>query len=206
MKFIKDLLFEMPQYVGQTNFGLDNEQVNKKFTRNVLLSKKLTIVKENRSENTILYKSGNRYILIDKGDNKTIYFVKFETQRYGFIGHPCVCQILVWRDLTNPKSTEVAKDIFFKYLINITGCIITDIQQTEMGQIFWFNRIRNALNNKLYVYYVNLVQAKGNNKKRELIEINSLNDLTELMKNKEIWGWPTRHQTQRLLISTTKIG
>jgi hypothetical protein len=72
-------------------------------------------------------------------------------------------------------------------------------QFTPDGQHFWDNRVADALQNKSYVYYVNLLPH------REIIRITSLKQYDELANSKEIWGDGTKHQARRIIITTKQL-
>lgn len=201
---LQDLLFEMPKLINATEFNLDRPAVNRRLAYDMKMNgEKL----EDIVGVGVLYKNGSKIALVvqDEGvPTHLIYFVQWKEVFHNFVGHIASSQIAVWADSVDPRSTGIAKKIFWEQLLPIHGVLITDALQTPDGQRFWRNRLSEAFENKLNVYFLNLIPAK-NLHTRELIKIADLKDFTKLAATKEFWGKEELHRARKIIISSVEI-
>jgi hypothetical protein len=199
-EFILDLINEMsPQYVHSTNFKLDDKSVNRRLYLDITLDNHKEEIREDFvPKNTKLYKIKNTFALLY--DNKVIYYLKYIEKWYGFLKRKCIQQVVVWRDRKYKETVDFAENIFFKILLKINGTIITDSLQTEDGQGFWDNRVINAYDHGLHIYYINFLAPD-----KEIIELPTAHDFRKIVDDKDIWGSRNKHQAKRIVISTEKL-
>lgn len=191
-------LFEAPEIVGDTQFGLDVGNINIPYARQTLSDKKTIKIGDLKGHG--LYKRGHEIMLIDNSDPnvpKIIYFVKFIRKKIHYINRESIQQIAVWRE-SGSVAVGVASDIFFNYLLPLTGCIVTDLYQTSNGQRFWEDRIHDALSRGLHVYFLDVMPPS-----RRCIPILNVNDLST-HKN-EIWGGGQKFHERRVIITSSEV-
>jgi hypothetical protein len=191
-------LFEMPETVGATQFGLDIPKINIQAARDFLSDKRTTVL--GKIKNHDLYKKGHEIALIDNTDTnvpKMLYFVKFIIKKIHYINRDAAQQIAVWR-ASGSVAIGIAGDIFLNYILPISGCIVTDIYQTMDGQKFWEDRIANALERGLHVYYLDVMPPN-----RKTVPILNYNDL--ISHKDEIWGNGQKFHERRVIITQTTL-
>lgn len=199
---VKELLFEMPKSIVPVELDLDFEKSNKKLAVELLQDKSRELVK-NFSEDVNLYEIRNQFVLIDEKERSIIYYMKWKEIFHKFINHQAASQVLVWRDKNKPYE-NIAKDIFFEYLLPKYKVVITDALQSPDGRTFWIRRIGNAFSLGLNVYYLSLLQTSAD-KTRELIKIDSVADFERLNKEKNFWGETEKFKTRKLIISSIEL-
>ncbi len=191
-------LFEMPQNIEQSDFGFDQDAVNKSQANKLLSNRKCKQV--GMIKGVPLFKIGNKYALIEnEGGNNTEprirYYVQYENNWISLIKRNAIQQVLVWRA---GGFDGIAATIFYDYLIKETGCIVTDSQQSPQGKRFWFDRINNAFSRGLYVYYIDIMSPNR--------VIKRLTDMIEVGKISAIaWGDSQKNQERRIIICTEEI-
>lgn len=190
--------FEMPETVGATQFGLDIPKINIQAARDFLADRKTVVVGKIKNHN--IYKKGYELAYIDVTDPnvpKMLYFVKFIVKKIHYIKQDAAQQIAVWR-ADGSEAVGIAGDIFFNYLLPITGCMVTDIYQTTDGQKFWGDRISNALERGLFVYYIDVMPPN-----RKTVPILNYGDL--ISHKDEIWGNGQKYHERRVIITQNQL-
>lgn len=197
-------LFEAPQELNATEFNLDDPKVNRRlahdFTHN---GEKLEDVTERLS----LWQRGRRIALVleDPGKPRSlIYYVQWKERFHKLIGHKAISQVAVWRDALDPRSKGIAAKIFWEHLLPIHEVMMTDTMQTPDGKRFWTNRVAEAFEHRLRVYYLNLLPAPATGE-RELIEIHDLQHFADLAREKDFWGREDLHQARKIIISDKEL-
>jgi hypothetical protein len=141
---LADLLFEAPELVADTTFGLTDPENNKDFARKVLRKKKEVI---EDSADYEIFRTGNQdgYIVLYVKASKSIgYLVRFETLKKK-LTDTTVTQVALWRDPRIAYASGVTKKIFFGYLLREWPAVMSDQQQTTRGQEFWQTRMAEAV-------------------------------------------------------------
>jgi len=201
MKFAD--LFESPQYTFPTEFNLDDPQANIQTAKDLLSDKRKTpIAKSGQHGEYTLYELPRSFVLVDHSDEqqpKVAYVMKYKLVFHRFVGKQCAQQIIVWSNTKDPNTVNLAKDIFFNHLLANYKTVITDSNQTSDGQRFWDRRIVEALQQNLFVYYINLLPT------REIVPITDYKQFQQLSNDKEIWGNDPKHQARRIIITTTQL-
>ncbi len=190
MNIVQDL-FEMPEMTSDEDFGLSSPKMNRELTVNFLKDKHTVKVGEIRGHN--LYKQNNRFALIDetlKNDPRTVYYMKYEVNHINMLNSDAAQQIAVWRE-RGTIAIGVASDMFFNFLLPMTGCIVTDLFQTSYGKRFWGDRISDAFQRGLKVLYINTTN-------KSITQIGNMEELDAL--EDEIWGNGDQYQHRRVVI------
>lgn len=135
-----------------------------------------------------LYQSDRFYMAVkDLGDQKKriVYYLRYERDNEPFIGH-FVVQEYLWIDKKiKSEINNLPKKIFFELLDDYLT-VVADSEQTNDGIRFWRNRINDALQLGLNVYYAdfNNNTLKKLSKMSDVVDadlmygINSTNDLS----------------------------
>lgn len=190
-------LFEMPEIIPDTEFGLDIPKINVSQARKYI-SYKLPIIDVINGNK--LYKNGNELILIDETNEDVptiLYFVKYVVKKIHYIQSQSAQQIVVWRTPSR-KADGVSKDVFFKYILPITGCIVTDVYQTNAGKRFWEARLHDAWESGLNVYFIDIMPPN-----RKIIPIRNYNELYALKD--QIWGDGNKYHERRVIITNFNV-
>jgi hypothetical protein len=116
---IKDItgeyLFEMPEMIGNEDFGLDSDTINTEMAKSILNDKET--IKVGEINNLPLYKCGNKYaiIVMEKKKPTIKYLVKYEVNHIDMLGIDAAQQVAVWRERGSEYS-NIASKMFFDYI------------------------------------------------------------------------------------------
>ena len=188
-------LLGSPQLLTPSNFGYDVETINSNEAQKFLSNKKCKQV--GTLMGLPLYKCGNRYALIEitNGVPHLRYYVQYENKWVTLLKHNAIQQVMVWR---GKGYSNVATSIFFDYLLPETGCIITDAFQTPDGEKFWWDRVKQALEKNLFVYYLDIMPPN--------LVIKRLHTFNEFRNISQVaWGDSQRNQEKRIIITTFEM-
>ena len=195
-------LFEAPQQIGPTEFGLDNIETNKKFGNYLLHGIKTRYMTKTplyKIDEATLWELKKQYALIRDSDNYVSYYMKFQFNHIKAIDRLCVSQVIVWRSqgyYPDPSiSKKIFNDLIFKY-----KTVITDSMQMGNGRGFWQLRIAEALAASMHVYYLNY-----SNSNYELIEISTHSDYFDVLNAKQPYGPTGDYQRKRFIITTEQF-
>lgn len=191
-------LLESPQSISPSTFGLQNEATNIGQANKFLSDRRCKKVGDIQGHS--LYKCGNRYAIIeyDGGDQSRPmirYYVQYETNWLSLLQHNAIQQVLVWRE---GGFYGIASNIFFNYLLKETGCMVTDAFQTEDGQKFWIDRVKDAFSTGLNVYYIDIMAPN-----RVIKQLHNMNDMWAIKR--VAWGESERHQEKRIIITNFNV-
>lgn len=190
---VKELLTEMPRIIIGLNKldDLSIDSVNK--AKYKLLSTLQDKKEIKRSDDLIVYQTGNMFYSLDKETKKVIYYMQYDTSYTKTLGS-FLWQSLVWRDENSVLVKTIPHKIFFEYLLPKYGIIATDGDQTKDGKRFWEYQVAYSLENNINVYYFNL-------KSKELELIKSLTEFNRAIKKYDIWGESKDHQNKLIVIT-----
>lgn len=197
-------LFEMPMNINAVEFQMDVPNVNRRVAMDF---RQHGEVLEEISDDSALYQLKNRIALVRYTAGKPtaiIYYVQWKEIFHKMIGHKAISQVAVWADSVDPRSSGIARRIFWEFLLPICGVMITDALQSPDGKRFWRNRVADAFKQDLHVYYINLMQSKGG-APGELTEIGSVDAFAELAADKNFWGDQELHQARKIIISEIEL-
>ena len=179
----KEYLKENPTLLStDIDFKLSDDSFNSNYNKELLKSSKTKILETfDDFTDSKLYKSGNKIFLSD--GFKIYYFVHYVEKYQPLLGEKAITQIKVWRSNSSGGISHLPSYVFYNYLLPITGVIITDIEQTDDGKRFWWDRIVQSLRNGDFVYFINLMSPK-----REVTRITSYKEFKELDQKYSIWA------------------
>lgn len=189
-------LFEGPELVNDTSFGLENAHTNHIVATEIVnredkkLLKKLTSIAH-------LYDLGNQIALVDvtPGREQVFYIVEFKIELIQLIKSNAITQVAVWRNRARPETQNLAKDIFFSILLPKTKAIMTDSKQTWQGQGFWENRLIDAFKMGLNVYFVQFNQPSM------VTKVPSAQTLDDFIRKYNPWGAGPEFRGRKFLIT-----
>lgn len=188
----------MPQIVGDTDFGLEDPDRNRKVLRDLLSSKslkELSAVTAHPGSKIYTTESGEhgRVFVHDLELNRVVYYVQFVKKK--ILGKPATRQIKLWRDPTaSSLVTGITKSVFFQHLLPIQGALVSDGQQTMRGREFWLQRMDEALASKYNVYVVDL----NTHKYQQLV---SRKQISNIRDDDTVWGLRGKYQARVVVIS-----
>lgn len=192
----KIFLAEIPQIIPPEDFDLSDETENRKACAILLKDYKLKLLSDDFKHGSKLYTIKNAIFLENGG--LLVYYVKYETNNYKLINKPVISQTVLWRkrglDVTT-DSIGMPTRVFFDCVLNLTGIVATDKQQTEQGRDFWFDRIAQAYDRNYHVYFLSVLYL------HELRELKTYQEFTDLLNNNVIWGDNNKHQFKKIIIS-----
>lgn len=193
---MQQTLFQpMPKHINDVDFNLIDPNENTKIYQYFINQHPIEL---NQIDNLTLLKSGNKLLLVDHSSKLIRYFVQWREVWHNLVGSNCISQVAVWRDdLYTPEGYP--KQIFLNYLLNITGVMITDIQQTSDGKRFWLNRIRDTFNMDLFLYYVNLMQDGKN--PPCIMRLHDIKQVDNILQSGKLWGNDPKFESRKLIIT-----
>jgi hypothetical protein len=192
-----EILTEMPQKIDALKWhDLFNYEKNQKYY-NVIRAEKYKKLYQKINDHVSIYQFKTEFICLDTKQKLITYFMKYKVANNGIIGS-FVWQALVWRDKTSLYLSGIPQKIFFDYLLQKFGCVVTDSEQTWDGERFWGERIAEALDSRFYVYYYNF-------KTKELVEVKTISEFRNIEQKYDIWGPSELHKMKRMIISTREL-
>lgn len=188
-------IFEAPQNTFPTEFGLDNYARNTEFTRLLMKQHKKSAVMKIDDRHT-LWEFDREYAVINDGDMRVEYYMRFRFDMVKMLQRQCVRQIAVWRS-NYPVTRGLAKKIFSEVLVPRYQTVITDAEQTPDGRRFWADRIADALTDSaLFVYYINIMHP------REIVRVHSAKEYRDVVEQKPAYGDSNVFQNRRFIITS----
>lgn len=207
MKLLKELLEELdllesPQRIAALRLHqLEDIKQNKKLTKLITLWTPNAKVLETLAGDVKLYHQikgkENEIYAIDEESKQILYFVRYEIQSASFIDTDWVTQVLVWRGtFLSYKTKGLAEYIFNKYVLPITGTVVSDGEQTTDGERFWKQRISDSFaNHNLKIYLLNFND-------KTVVKFKNLNDYQVLLNTRnDPWGSRAYNKGVRIAIS-----
>lgn len=141
-----------------------------------------------------IYVSDTTLFCLDDLFQLVTYEMKFSIGANKFIG-VFVYDISVYRD-HSALIAHLPTEMFFDYLLHNYHTVLMDSKHPWDGQRFWGDRINNAFERSLNVYYFDF----SNNK---LQKMNSISEWLKFfqMNTGRIWGKSDLHQMKRMIIT-----
>lgn len=142
---IKEIVSESPQFVGTTDFNLDDTANNKAFAARCITKVSEVIEKNNNYEISRTGDSYHGWMFLYVYATQTVeYVVQYERENFKWLA-PTVTQCLLWRATASLYTKNLTQRMFFDYLLPRYGAIISDTQQTKDGYRFWGDRMSDAV-------------------------------------------------------------
>lgn len=190
-------IVESPQYVPDHNFDLDQSDTNLNVTNKIIVNG--TIFKKWKN-NYSLYEFGSMVALINPDEKYTAFFVDVEQFEDTLLDDTVAVQTALWRDVLVNESENVPSYVLFKILLPKYSIISTDNYQTQAGQVYWTNRIKEALNmGGLFVYYL------SHSPEKEVIRINSFDEFSDIAKRNNVWNHSKSSRDKLFVISRKQL-
>ena len=190
----------MPQYVKWDSKEWDNKNVNRAIVHPLLRDKRLKKIRD-LNEDTILYRSGYNVFAYDPIEDFMFFFAKFIVRPYRSVGKVSVLQQkLLWASKEVRPFVHLPSWIFFNVMLPETGVITTDGEQTVDGAKFWADRIQDAFERNLSVYYVDLSQPSTNR-----VKLLNWRHYHKVRNEAESYGDKEKHQFRRFVISINPL-
>lgn len=188
-------LWEAPQNTFPTEFGLDDEDFNKKFGRKLLNGPTTKTPIKKIGDDFTLWEFKREFAVIKNSNRYIAYYMKFRFDNVPVINRQCVRQVVVWRS-AEPITQRMGREMFNDILLPRYQTVITDAEQTEDGKRFWKDRIADALaDSSLKVYYLNIYTPK------EIVEVKSFDEYTQIVQGKPAYGDESEYKNRRFIIT-----
>lgn len=186
MKFSE--IYESPQIIKATDFGLNDPEKNKILATKFLADKQ-EVIRE--TDDHVLFTTGTdkqgNVVMIDKKKNYVVYLIEYVSKKSNIFGNT-VTQVILWRK-TISHTQGITDDVFFGYLLKKYPAIVSDGQQTEDGKRFWINKMIVASKNG---YKIGLI----NNTKKQMDWFDpTTEDITTWLTDRE-HGWSERSSSK----------
>ncbi len=191
----KKFLLEMPMIVGDTDFGLDEDALNRKTAQRLMGSKEREELDELRG-GFALYRVNQTYFVLYKDEPKLYYMMTYVKRTIRTVAEIASTQIAVWA--SSYFTLSVAKLVFYEHLLPDHHLIATDSTQTRDGARFWKNRAAEALDKNLWLYFIDEASTP-----RRMIRITDAKRYSDLAP--EIWGRTMKFKARKLLISDKQL-
>lgn len=178
----------MPKMIDEReDFELENPEDNRRSTAQ-FLAKQPQMLQVGQWP---LLKAGHTIRFIENGE--TLYHVKLVLKRKGFWHSPKqIVQVEVWRQVgAGDRVHGLPKAVFFGYLLQHYGAIVSDYLHTDSGKRFWLDRCAEAMNYGYHVYF-------GDYASRSLEEVHNRSELLALYDR--CWGYDKKHEYRRMAI------
>lgn len=189
-------LFEMPQIVGDIDWSLSDESFNRKHLASLLRNKDTEFL-ENFNK-LKLYRNKGQFFAITENE-KLAYWIKTKQKYHSMISETAITQVALWRDTDNLHSKNLPSYVFFDYLLKEFHTIMVDSQQTKDGKRFWMNRVAEAFDKELFVYYAKIMSP------RVLTRFIDKDEFTEAVHSIPIWGESIHFQDKKVIISDHEL-
>lgn len=158
-----EALFENPLRVGSLYVNrLENSRENTKQYRTVVQSKnKVSLGTFGDEVELWKIESGKQTEIFGlvPAEEYVGYYVCWERQDADFIDVDWATQVLVWAGIL-PSTRGLPDKIFFEYVLQETGAVVSDSEQSDRGEHFWQRMIAQAFRTGLKVYLVDFGQKK----------------------------------------------
>jgi hypothetical protein len=188
-------LCEDPQQIGDVDWDLSDPKVNAEHRDELLASQPKQLTDFNGLK---LYRRKGQIFAIDPSDdNNLVYWVKTDVRKINVIDTTAICQRALWRNTNNARTNGLPKHIFFDIWLKEQDAIVTDGMQTSGGKNFWFNRVENAFDKGLNVYFVRELAP------RSVHKLKSHKEFLSLGLDGTIWGTDPTYK-HRLIVITAK--
>lgn len=194
-----EYLIESPMRISALIISeLQDPRKNKKLYKTILQQKIKTCIEIYNTEVELWKitrgKETEIYALIPS-KQKVGYYVRWELQNANFFDVDWSTQVLVWAG-TNPETKGLPEHVFFNYIIPETGAVVSDIKQTERGELFWKRMIAEAFKKQKYKIYL----IDFNNERT--VRIKSEDDYDKLINSpNDPWGSKAIHKGLHIAIS-----
>lgn len=184
---LESYLMEMPRMISNiTNNLLDEPVGNNEEYRalNNQLSKAIHLEQLNKDIALYLIKTQSKttIVALDKSKERVEYLMEYEEDQNVKFGR-YVYQSFVWVNKECAICRRLPRDCFFKYVVDQEDVVLTDSLQTWDGKKFWINRLKEAFEKNLFVYYVNDMA-------NTIIKLDNFEQVDEFDQKYQIW-----HQT-----------
>jgi hypothetical protein len=186
-------LYEMPQIVGDVDWFLSTDESNEKHALGLMKNADIEFLEDYNQLK--LYRLRNQFFAVNRAGDRMAYWINTVHKYQSMIKETCVTQVALWRDSDNPHAKDLPAHVFFNYLLPENHNIMIDGQQTTDGKRFWVNRIADAFDKGLHVYYANVMAP------RELIKLVDKDDFMKNAKSIPIWGDNYHFRDKKIIIS-----
>jgi hypothetical protein len=197
---------EMPRriYPVDPDLGFTVEKNNRDLASEIIKSKN-TIQLESTKLGNILYKYGNKFVLVDPYRMMVLYYLSWKDKYYKYLNSTVSQEVLHWRDRGLYETIDLSSHVFFDLLLPIHGKIMTDFIHTNSGERFWLRRINETFNKNLHIYCIYFLQTTDSSRKivkvKDDLSFKSLLISPDNKLSNNPWGYDNKFEARRILIT-----
>jgi hypothetical protein len=189
-----ELLNELPRLIDPlTNYLLNKPSENARIYAKLAGNKFKQEVRR-LSESVVLYRFRTHFFALHGEDRRVGYYMRYETDAKRIVRGSYVSQAIVWADQIYPETAHLAKDVFFEILLPEKETILTDDEQTQLGQNFWSGVVGRALAEGRYAYYVDLLA-------KQIVPLQKSTDFWRVIEDFDVYGPTRRHEPKRFAVA-----
>jgi hypothetical protein len=155
-------LDESPRAIPQPRLTpFDDATANRKFAAKTL-AREVEVIESTPDYRIVRTGDGHRgwLMLYNEQQHTADYVVQYASRRWPFLNTRTITQVIIWRDLLSQHTRGLTRRMFFDYLLDRHGAIMSDLEQTPQGNDFWRARIADAVAMKLRVGIVYMKQKR----------------------------------------------
>lgn len=181
----------------EKNFGLTQPKVSNQIVKSLSSEKPIETI-ELPKTTVFLYRVGDTFTGVNSNGELVYRMICQPTKIQGFKAL-YQCQVYDSRTVffRHKGYYSLAHFVFFEHLLKESnGCVVSDRQQTENGERFWFRVMLEAFEKGYRIYYRDDVQKKT----YEFSEISQVDKAVD-----KIWGSSGRFEAVRLVITKEKL-
>jgi hypothetical protein len=181
-------LVEAPQYAQETEFLLNDNDINMEFYNEILEDP--TLVKLEDMSGCTLYKTDWCISALDLNTKKVIFHNEYEITTAADL--KVAVQKKLWRDRLDARSRSIPVNVFWKYVFTMVNRVMTDDLQTMKGSNFWINLVVDSFAKGIKVG----IYLSDEDKVHEVTDA----QFKQLLNKKQIWGYSPDFRKVRVII------
>jgi hypothetical protein len=176
---------------------LENPDLNKQFYKDIFESKKYTYL--HMFNGLQLYQKelflAEFIVGMNREKEMVDYYVYLKIGSADWITQKWIQQKMVWCNIGNPSLRNLPTSIIFEYVLPKYNFIMTDQEQSFLGERLWLHIIALSYSKNYNVYYIDFVNKTIN-------KFNTQEEFNTLIRSKNSpWGDTDDYKLHRIVIS-----
>lgn len=179
--------------------GFKHFENNRELAATILKSKKSILIETTHLGN-ILFKNGNKFIVVDPHRIQVIYYLKWKQSFYKLLNTTVSQEIIHWRDRGIFETRNLTSHVYLDLLLPINNVIMSDFIHTNPAENFWLKLIDESFDRDLQIYTVDFNKNQLYHIKDKL-DFNSFIISKNEKTSKSPWGDQVKFEARRIIIS-----